>query len=93
MLAQFFPNFDALDKFHVLEAFARVPTYIVSGTKDVLTSVGHSRKMASRIPGSTLVECAGAGHMVILEQKDRSTPRSSELFAPGRRGPRSARVS
>ncbi len=50
VLAQFFPNFDTLDKFAALEEFARVPTYVISGTKDVLTSIEHSRKMASRIP-------------------------------------------
>ena len=71
VLAQFFPNFDTHDKYDVLERFGHVPTYVISGTKDVLTSVGHSRKMAKRIPGSRLVECNGAGHMVILEQKDR----------------------
>jgi pimeloyl-ACP methyl ester carboxylesterase len=92
VLAQFFPNFDSLDKFHALGAFARVPTYIVSGTKDVLTSVGHSRKMAERIPGSTLVECPGAGHMVILEQKDRVNAALGELVATAAQG-RASRVS
>jgi pimeloyl-ACP methyl ester carboxylesterase len=71
VLAQFFPNFDALDKYTALASFAQVPTYVVAGTKDVLTSLDLSRTMAARIPGSTLVECPGAGHMVILEQKDR----------------------
>ncbi|NUR08045.1 MAG: alpha/beta hydrolase [Nocardioidaceae bacterium] len=80
VLAQFFPNFDSLDKFTVLREFSHVPTYIISGTKDVLTSVGHSRKMASRISGSRLVECAGAGHMVILEQADKVNAALAELF-------------
>jgi pimeloyl-ACP methyl ester carboxylesterase len=81
VLASFFPNFDTHDRFQVLESFSRVPTYVISGTKDVLTSVGHSRKMASRIPGSTLVECPGAGHMVILEQAARVNSTLEELFA------------
>jgi pimeloyl-ACP methyl ester carboxylesterase len=89
VLAEFFPNFDRLDKFTVLRTFARVPTYIVSGTKDALTSIGHSRKMAARIPGSTLVECPGAGHMVILEQKDRVNSALEELFAAAVQGPSS----
>ena len=38
------------------------------GTDDKLTSIGHSRKLQSRIDGSTLLECHGAGHMVILER-------------------------
>jgi pimeloyl-ACP methyl ester carboxylesterase len=92
VLAEFFPNFDALDKFTVLESFGRVPTYIISGTKDVLTSIGHSRKMASAIPGATLLECQGAGHMVILERKDRVNSALDELFAAGAEGPAS-RVS
>jgi pimeloyl-ACP methyl ester carboxylesterase len=71
VLAQFFPNFDTHDKYHALDGFSHVPTYIITGTRDVLTSVGHSRKMAKHIPGSRLVECEGAGHMVILEHKDR----------------------
>ena len=70
VLAQFFPSFDALDKFEVLAAFERIPTLIVCGTKDLLTSIGHSRKMHTRMPHSKLVECEGAGHMVILERKD-----------------------
>jgi pimeloyl-ACP methyl ester carboxylesterase len=81
VLALFFPNFDTLDKFTVLALFARVPTYIVSGTKDVLTPIGHSRKMASRLPDAKLVECPGAGHMVILEQKDAVNAAVEELYA------------
>jgi pimeloyl-ACP methyl ester carboxylesterase len=80
VLAQFFPNFDALDKFSVLAAFEQVPTTIVCGTKDRLTSVGHSRKMASRISGARLVECSGAGHMVILERHEKVNAALAELF-------------
>jgi pimeloyl-ACP methyl ester carboxylesterase len=81
VLAEFFPNFDTLDKYGALAAFAHVPTTILTGTEDGLTSVGHSRTMAERIPGATLVECVGAGHMVILEQKDRVNRALDELLA------------
>jgi pimeloyl-ACP methyl ester carboxylesterase len=76
----------------VLTSFAHVPTTIVTGTKDVLTSVGHSRKMAKRIPQATLVECAGAGHMVILEQKERVNSALEDLVAQAGRG-RASQVS
>jgi pimeloyl-ACP methyl ester carboxylesterase len=79
VLAEFFPNFEALDRFDLLDAFESVPTTIVSGTKDLLTSVGHSRKMAEHISGSRLVEVAGAGHMVILERADRVNRAIAEL--------------
>ena len=71
VLVEFIPEFDALDKFHVVAAFAQVPTWIMCGTKDKLTSIGHSRKMAQQMPDATLVECEGAGHMVVFEARDQ----------------------
>lgn len=70
VLAEFFPHFESHDKYAVLEAFNSVPTTIISGTGDLLTSVSHSRTLAERIPGARLVEAPGAGHMVILERAD-----------------------
>lgn len=71
VLAAFFPNFSTLDKFTSLELFRTVPTVIVCGTKDRLTSIGHSRKMAGLLPSARLVESEGSGHMVIFEDRDR----------------------
>ena len=71
VVAEFFPNFSQLDKFDHLSALGKMPTTIICGTKDKLTSVGHSRKMAQRLPDAVLVECAGAGHMVIFEAQER----------------------
>jgi len=71
VLAEFFPNFDTLDKFAVLAAFEHVPTVVICGSKDLLTSIGHSRKMVKLIEGAQLVECIDAGHMVILEKSDQ----------------------
>jgi pimeloyl-ACP methyl ester carboxylesterase len=71
VLAEFFPNFTSLDKFAALAAFVDVPTTIICGTKDRLTSIGHSRKMAEQLPNARLVECEGAGHMVIFESREQ----------------------
>lgn len=68
VVAQFFPSFKGLDKFHAVEVMSRVPTTVIGGTRDRLTSIGHSRKLHERIAGSTLLECENAGHMVILER-------------------------
>jgi len=70
VVAEFFPGFGSLDKFASVEVLAKVPTAVICGTVDKLTSIGHSRKLHSRIGGSTLLECHGAGHMVILERHD-----------------------
>jgi pimeloyl-ACP methyl ester carboxylesterase len=69
VVAEFFPGFAELDKFHAVGVLAKVPTTVICGTEDKLTSIGHSRKLHAHINGSTLVECEGAGHMVILERR------------------------
>jgi pimeloyl-ACP methyl ester carboxylesterase len=68
VVADFYPAFASLDKFDHVEVLGRVPTAVICGTDDKITSIGHSRKLHSRIPGSSLLECEGAGHMVILER-------------------------
>ncbi len=80
VLVEFIPEFDALDKFHVVDAFSELPIYIVCGTKDKLTSIGHARKLHSRIEGSHLLELPGGGHMPLLEFKDRVNDVLHNLF-------------
>jgi len=70
VVAEFFPGFASLDKFAHVKVLAEVPTTIVCGTEDKLTAIGHSRKLHAYIPGSDLIECPGAGHMVILERAE-----------------------
>jgi pimeloyl-ACP methyl ester carboxylesterase len=70
VVADFFPSFSSLDKFDHVEVLGRIPTAIICGTADKLTSIGHSRKLHERIPRSRLLECDGAGHMVIMERHD-----------------------
>lgn len=81
VLVEFIPEFDALDKFHVVKAFERIPCWIMCGTKDKLTSIGHSRKLHAHIDGSHLVEFSGGGHMPILEFRHRVNENLDHLFA------------
>ena len=81
VVAEFFPGFRELDKFDHVGVLSAVPTTIISGTADMLTSVGHSRKLHSRIPGSTLVECENAGHMVIMERHGQVNAALDQLLA------------
>lgn len=89
VVADFFPLFTSLDKFHAVEALGAVPTSIVCGTNDKLTSIGHSRKLHSRIPGSRLLECDGAGHMVIFERHDLVNAELDQLITAATAGARS----
>jgi pimeloyl-ACP methyl ester carboxylesterase len=81
VVAEFFPNFGTLDKYETIHALAEVPTTIICGTEDKLTSIGHSRKLHSRIAGSVLLECEGAGHMVIMERHDQVNAALDQLIA------------
>ena len=81
VVAEFFPGFSELDKFDHVGVLAKVPTAVICGTDDKLTSIGHSRKLHERIVGSTLLECHGAGHMVILERHDEVNGELDKLLA------------
>ncbi len=84
VIADFFPNFSALDKFETVQALAEVPVSVVCGTSDKMTSVGHSRKLHATIPGSRLLELEGAGHMVILERHEEVNAELDQLLAAAR---------
>jgi pimeloyl-ACP methyl ester carboxylesterase len=81
VVAEFFPNFSVLDKFETVKALSVVPTTIICGTEDKLTSIGHSRKLHAYIPGSSLLECDGAGHLVIMERHDDVNDELDHLLA------------
>jgi pimeloyl-ACP methyl ester carboxylesterase len=81
VVAEFFPNFALLDKFETVKALSVVPTTIICGTEDKLTSIGHSRKLHAHIAGSSLLECAGAGHLVIMERHDEVNEELDHLLA------------
>ncbi|GAA3816937.1 alpha/beta hydrolase [Nocardioides panacisoli] len=86
VVADFFPHFSGLDKFDHVEALGRVATSVICGTADRITSIGHSRKLHSRIPGSRLLECEGAGHMVLLERHDLVNAELDQLITAATTG-------
>ncbi len=89
VIADFFPLFSSLDKFHAVEALGAVPTSVICGTSDKLTSIAHSRKLHARIPGSRLLECDGAGHLVMFERHDLVSSELDQLITAATTGARS----
>lgn len=63
----------ALTSFDLTGQLGRValPTLVVNGTADLLTTPGDARRLARGIPGARLELVSGAGHMVMLEQAER----------------------
>lgn len=70
VVAAFYPAFASLDLWDSLEPLSRVPTAIIAGTKDRLTSIEHARRLHATIAGSDLLECPGAGHLVPMERQE-----------------------
>ncbi len=81
VVADFFPTFGTIDKFETVHAMSSVPAAIICGTRDRLTPIEHSRKLHELIEGSTLLECEGAGHMVMLERHDQVNAELDQLLA------------
>jgi pimeloyl-ACP methyl ester carboxylesterase len=81
VVAEFFSNFPRLDLFETVKALEAVPTSIICGTADRITAIGHSRKLHAFIPGSSLLECPGAGHLVIMERHDDVNDELDQLLA------------
>ena len=82
VVAEFFPTFAALDKFETVDALAQVPT------SDHLRHRGQDhldrpQPQAARAAshGSDLLECEGAGHMVIIERHDQVNAELDQLIA------------
>lgn len=87
VVADFYPAFATLDKFDHVEVLGRVPTAVICGTEDKITTIGHARKLHAQIPGSSLLECEGAGHMVILERHVDVNAELDDLIALAQHGP------
>ena len=68
VFADFYPLFTRLDMYQVLRAFSDLPTLIVAGSRDAITPVSHSRRIAELIPTAELVIYQGAGHLVMIER-------------------------
>ncbi|MGD9962104.1 alpha/beta fold hydrolase [Nocardioides sp.] len=81
VLAEFFPSFGSLDKYAVLTALGEVPTSIICGTADRITPIELSHRLNEVVPGSSMLECDGAGHMVILERHEQVNAALDQLIA------------
>lgn len=69
-MGRFFGALRAMDETASLAALAEVPTTIMVGSKDKLTPPSYAHALHEGIPGSTLVELEGKGHMLGYEATD-----------------------
>jgi pimeloyl-ACP methyl ester carboxylesterase len=67
----FAPLFTTLDTSEGFPTLGRVPTTVIGGVSDHLTPISHSRYIAKKIPGATLVELDRVGHFSMFENAER----------------------
>jgi pimeloyl-ACP methyl ester carboxylesterase len=80
-LVTFRSTLDEHDQVEALPAFRRMPTLVLGATRDRLTPIRHTDKIAAELPHATLVRYAGAGHLVTLERAEQVAARIGELIA------------
>ncbi|MBV9321343.1 MAG: alpha/beta hydrolase [Mycobacterium sp.] len=69
-MVEFLHALETLDETAALPTLAKVPTLIVCGDNDLLTSADDSRKMAEALPDSEMIIVEGAGHLALLGKPD-----------------------
>lgn len=67
-VAGFRPTLAAHERDAALAAFADVPTVVLAGSRDRLTPVAASRRIAKALPSAELTVFPDAGHMLPLER-------------------------
>ncbi|MFD1825170.1 MULTISPECIES: alpha/beta fold hydrolase [Mumia] len=79
-LWDFAGNFVDLDLYGALPVLPGKRTVVMGGTKDKLTPMRHSRRLAELIDGSELLVLEGAGHMMMLERHEDVTAAIESLW-------------
>jgi pimeloyl-ACP methyl ester carboxylesterase len=79
VVADFFPGFDDHDKRDALPVLQDLPTVVICGTLDAITSMETCHAIIEIVPTARLVEVVGAGHMVILERPREVTAAIEQL--------------
>lgn len=80
-VAGFRPTLSEHERDAALAAFASVPTAVLVGSRDRLTPVAASRRIAARLPGASLTIFTDAGHMLPVERVAGVAARISALVA------------
>lgn len=84
-IVDFRPTFDDHDRRAALAAFAAIPTVLLGGGRDRLTSLRHIQPIAAELPDARVVTYQGSGHMIPLERAEQVAERIGEVGASSRR--------
>jgi pimeloyl-ACP methyl ester carboxylesterase len=77
----FRPAFDTHERDDAMRVYEQVPTEVLVGSRDKLTPVAASRRIAAASPWARLTVYGGAGHMLPVERVGAVTGHLAELCA------------
>jgi pimeloyl-ACP methyl ester carboxylesterase len=77
----FRPAFDSHERDEALAVYEHVPTVVLVGSRDKLTPVASSRRIAEASPWARLTVYRGAGHMLPVERVSAVTEHLAGLCA------------
>jgi pimeloyl-ACP methyl ester carboxylesterase len=80
-MAGFFPALMAHDKRAALKSLGGAEVEVVASSRDRLTPLPHSRRLAAAIPGARLTVADGTGHMLPMERPQVVTALLAKLIA------------
>jgi pimeloyl-ACP methyl ester carboxylesterase len=80
-MSGFRPTLEAHERDAALEAFAPIPTAVLVGSRDRLTPVSATRRIAYALPSAGLTIFPEAGHMLPVERAAGVAGRISALAA------------
>jgi pimeloyl-ACP methyl ester carboxylesterase len=69
-ITHFLASLKRYDATKALHALASVPVVVVCGTRDIVTPIEHSYRLAAALPFAEFVSVEGGRHMVIVERAD-----------------------
>lgn len=66
-MAAFLATLSDHKRYDAVKAFDGIETIVICGEKDLMTPVGHSRKLAQAMPGSEFVEIHDGAHLMLMD--------------------------
>ncbi len=69
-IAGFLATLSEHTRYEALPAFEGVETILIGGDKDLMTPIGHTRRLAEAIPDAEFVEIADGAHLALMDHAD-----------------------
>lgn len=67
-------------RYAALRVFDGIETILIGGDKDLMTPIGHTRRLAEAMPGAEFVEIAGGAHLALMDHAEEVNSHLSDFL-------------